>query len=245
MRRHASLFFFLVALTGLASAQNVDEIVDKHLAAIGGRAALGKLTTRHATGTATLTVQGIELSGPYEVYGKAPNKTRVILKLDTTAAGGPGEMVVDQRFDGVNAIALNSMQGDTPITGNQLENMRNNAFPTSMLTYKERGVKAELLPREKIGDKEMIVAQFTPKAGSAVRYYFDPATYLIARTVAKVTSAEMGDYEQVVDFSDYRTVDGIKTAFQTVNSTPAQIIKVKLDKVEHNVPVDDAMFTKK
>src|SRR5262245_5920516 len=117
MRRHTSLVFFLVALTGFASAQSVDEIVDKHIAAVGGRAALAKLTTRHSTGTATLTVQGIDLSGPYEAYAKAPNKTRVILKLDTTAAGGPGEMVVDQRFDGTNGIALNSMQGDNPITG--------------------------------------------------------------------------------------------------------------------------------
>ena len=43
----------------------------------------------------------------------------------------------------------------------------------------------------------------------------------------------------------YRTADGIKVAFQTVNSTPVQIIKVKIAKVEHNVTIDDAMFTKK
>ena len=77
------------------------------------------------------------------------------------------------------------------------------------------------------------------------KVYFDPATYMIVRTVAKVSSPELGAFDQTVAFSDFRTVDGLKVAFQTVNSTPNQTITVKLAKVEHNVPIDDAMFTKK
>ena len=34
-------------------------------------------------------------------------------------------------------------------------------------------------------------------------------------------------------------------AFQTVNNTPMQRVVTKLDKVVHNVTLDDAMFTKK
>ena len=54
------LGILLVAL-GVASAafaQGVDAIIDKHLAAVGGRAALGKLTSRRSTGTITLTTPG-------------------------------------------------------------------------------------------------------------------------------------------------------------------------------------------
>ena len=249
MRTLARITFLtlgVLSLTaGIARAQTADEIIEKHLAAVGGRAALGKLVSRQSTGTVTLSVQGNDLSGPYESYAKAPGKTRVVLKLDTAAVGGPGEMVIDQRFDGVNGFALNSLQGDQPVSGNQLDNMRNSAFPSSMLVYKERGVRVEVLPREKVAGHEMIVLQFTPKAGSVSRVYFDPATYLVARTAAKVTSAEMGDFEQTIDFSDYRAVDGVKVAFQTVNTTPVQIVTVKLTKVVHNVTLDDAMFTKK
>jgi hypothetical protein len=42
----------LVALWGVPSqAQTADEIIEKHLAASGGRAAMGKLTSRVGTGS--------------------------------------------------------------------------------------------------------------------------------------------------------------------------------------------------
>ncbi len=235
----------LPATTGQARVQTSDEIIEKHIAALGGRPALEKLVSRRSTGTVTLSLQGTDLSGTYEAYAKAPNKTRVVLKLDTQPVGGPGEAVIDQRFDGVAGVVINSMQGEVTITGTQLENMRNGGFPSSMLTYKERGVKAELLPREKLAGQEMIVLQITPKAGSVAKVYFDPATYLVVRTAAKVSTPDQGELEQIVALSDYRTVDGIKVAFQTINSTPVQTVTVKIDKVEHNVAIDDAMFAKK
>jgi hypothetical protein len=228
-----------------ARAQTADEIIEKHIAALGGRAALGKITSRQSTGTATLTVQGMDIAGPYESFAKAPNKTRVVLKLDLVPMGGPGEMVIDQRFDGVNGIGMNSLQGDTVISGMQLDNMKNGSFPSPFLTYKERGTKIDVLPREKVGDRELIVLQLTPKAGSVAKMYFDPQTFLIVRTTAKVSSADLGDYEQLIEFFDYRDVNGVKVAFHTVNTTPMQKVSTKLAKVEHNVTIDDAMFTKK
>ena len=182
----------LPATTGQARVQTSDEIIEKHIAALGGRPALEKLVSRRSTGTVTLTLQGTDLSGTYEAYAKAPNKTRVVLKLDTQPVGGPGEAVIDQRFDGVAGVVINSLQGEVTITGTQLENMRNGGFPSSMLTYKERGVKAELLPREKLAGQEMIVLQITPKAGSVAKVYFDPATYLVVRTAAKVSTPDHG-----------------------------------------------------
>lgn len=232
------------ALVTVAAAQTVDEVVEKHLAAMGGRDALGRLTTRKATGTITITTPNGDLSGPVELYAKLPNKTRAYMSLDLSALGVNEAMILDQKFDGTAGWALNSLQGDTEITGNQLDNMKNSVFPNQLLTYKETGLKVELLPKETLAGKPVIVLLVTPKVGSVARVYMDAESFLVVRTTAKVNVPQAGgDIEQTVDLSDYRAIDGIKVPFMTVNTTPIQTVTIKLETVAHNVIIDNAMFS--
>ncbi len=249
MKTHALRFLVATLLiqapVGIAHAQTVDDVVEKHLAALGGRDALGKVTSRKSTGTVTISTPGGPVSGSIEAYAKAPNKTRAYMKLDLSTLGA-GEVTVEQRFDGTVGYALNSMQGDAEITGDQLENMRNNLFPSSLLHYKEAGTKVELLPKEKVGDRDAFVLRLTPRTGPVVRTYVDAETWLILRNVVKVNTPQMGgDIESTSDFTDYRTVDGVKVPFQITNVNSMQSVTIKFDKVEDNVAIDDAMFGKK
>ena len=50
--------------SSLASAQTADEVIEKHLAAIGGRAALAKLESRLMIGTITLSTLGGDVTEP-------------------------------------------------------------------------------------------------------------------------------------------------------------------------------------
>jgi len=232
----------LVATT--AGAQTSDEVIEKHLAAMGGRAAMSKITTQIATGTVTISVQGNDLVGALEVYHKAPNKARTYFKLDLSALGA-GEMTVDQRCDGKTAYASNSMQGDREITGDQLQAMLNATFPTPLLDYKEAGAKVELTGKEKIEGRDAHVLVYTPKAGPASRQYFDAETFMLVRSVSKVNVPEMGgEVEQTTDVSDYREVEGMKVPFVVKVATPMQGIAIALTKVEHNKSIDDAMFSR-
>jgi hypothetical protein len=51
-----SAAFFLACTAAAARAQTADEVITKHIAAIGGRDALTRITSRRATGTITQTV---------------------------------------------------------------------------------------------------------------------------------------------------------------------------------------------
>ncbi len=235
----------LATTSGSAAIQTADEVIEKHLAAMGGRAALTKLTTRKATGTVTITTPGGNITGPIEISSKSPNKTLAFMKLDLSPLGVTETMVLQQKFDGTNAWMLNSLQGDTQITGNQLENMRNATFPTPLLNYKAADSKVELLPKATVAGKEYLALRLTPKSGSAVTMYFDPATYLLMRTSAKVNTPEMGELDNSSEVSDYRDVGGIKVPFVVINANQAQSVTIKLDKVEHNVAIDDAIFSAK
>jgi hypothetical protein len=235
-----------VALLGASSvqAQTADEIVEKHLAAVGGRAALSKLTSQVATGTVAISAQGADIGGSIEISKKAPNKSRTLMKLDLSALGG-SEMIVDQRCDGKTAFASNNLQGDREITGSQLQNMLNASFPSPLLAYREAGGKVELQGQDKAGGRPAFVLLYTPKAGPVSKLFIDAETFLVARTVTTLdVPAAGGVVEQTTDVGDYRVVDGVKTAFSVTVTGAAQTVSITLSKVEFNMPIDDAVFSR-
>src|SRR5262245_27330590 len=156
----------LLGFVQAAVAQTADEVIEKHIAALGGRAALGKLTSRTMTGTITLTTPGGEVSGPIEVMNQAPNKARTLIQLDLTALG-VGKMTIEQRFDGTTGYAIDTLQGNRDITGDQLESMKNARFPSPFLDYKATGTTIELAPNAKVGDRDAFVLVTKPKTGPA------------------------------------------------------------------------------
>lgn len=226
-----------------ATAQTADEIVEKHIAAIGGRAALGKLTSRTLTGTITISTPAGEFSGPIEVMNQAPNKVRTLITLDLTAVG-VGKMVIDQRFDGITGYAIDTLQGNRDITGDQLEAMRNGYFPSPLLNYKQNGITVELAGKEKVGEREAYVLVLKPKTGPSIRQFFDAASFLLIRQVTTADIPPVGALEQTVDFSDEREVDGVKISHKLVAASTVQNFTVVVTKVEHNAAVDQTLFSK-
>ena len=226
----------------LASAQTADEVIEKYLTALGGRAALGKLTSRSTVGTMTLSTPAGEVSGPIETLNQQPNKVRVLIKMDLTSLGA-GPMVVDQRFNGTSGYVLDSLRGNRDITGNQLENMKNSVFPNPFLNYKERAT-VELAGKEKIDGRDAYVLIYKPKSGSVARQFIDAESYLPVRLVVKVDVPEIGEVEQTSDLSDFRDVDGVKIPFTIKVTSAIQSFTIKVTKVEHNIKVDDTLFSK-
>jgi hypothetical protein len=227
-----------------ASAQTADDIIEKHLAASGGRSAFAKLKSRYSIGTVTLTTPSGNITGSIETWNQAPNKARSLTKLDLTPLG-LGQTVIDQRFDGESGYVLDTIQGNHDITGTQLESMKNGSFPNIFLNYKEMGATIELSGKEKVGDHDAYLLISKPKAGTAVRTFIDAESFLPVRTVVKVPVPQLGtDLDQVIEFSDFRDVDGIKIPFQINQSSPLQTVSISLTKVEHNKEIDPAMFSK-
>lgn len=233
----------LGACAQFASAQTADEIVEKQLAAMGGREALGKVVSRSSVGTITLSTPVGDVSGTVEVLNAQPNKQRTLMKLDLSALGA-GQALFDQRFDGNSAYVIDSVQGNREITGDLLETMKNGGFPTPLLTYKEKGATLTLQGKEKVGERDAYVLVFTPKTGPPARQYVDAETYLPIKTVVTVDVAPVGAIEQTVETLDHRDVGGVKVPFRLHAFSSAQTYTVTFTNVEQNVPVDDTVFSK-
>jgi hypothetical protein len=233
----------VLAFAHTAAAQTADEIIEKSLTAMGGRAAFQKIKTRTMTGALTLGTPAGDIAGTIEIQNAAPNKTRTLIKADLTSLGA-GPLQIDQRFDGTTGYVLDSLQGDRPITGNQLDNMKNSAFPHPFLNYKANGTSATLAGKEKMDGRDAYVLVFEPSVGSSVRTFIDAETYLPLATRVKTNIPQVGDIEQTSRSSDYRDVDGVKVPFKVEVSSAVQSFTIVITKVEHNGAIDDKVFVK-
>ncbi|NWG12605.1 MAG: hypothetical protein HXY20_03625 [Acidobacteria bacterium] len=231
-------------LAAVGPAQTADEVIEKHISALGGRKALSRLSSRVMTGTVTVTGPSGDVTGSIEIYSKAPNKTRTLMKLDLKDFG-IGEMVFDQRFDGTSGYIIDSINGNREITGNQLDHMRNAAFPSTLLRYREMAISVELAGHEKVGDRDAYILILRPKTGSESKHYLDATTCMVLKMAFKIDVPQMGEVEQVSEFSDYRTVDGVKVPYAMKMVNPAQTLTVRFTRVEHNKTLDDATFARK
>src|SRR5215475_4772660 len=237
----AALF---LASMPIAFAQTADDIVEKHLAALGGRAAMEKLKSRSMKGTITVSTPVGDLTGAIEILNQQPNKQRTFTQLDLSAVG-LGKMIQDQRFDGTSGYVIDTMQGNRDITGDQLEAMKNAQFPSPLLNYKEMGATVELAGKEKVGDRDAYVLIGKPKTGPAVRYYIDAETYLPVKTVVKVMVPQLGtELEQTSETSDFKDVDAVKVPFRITTTTSIQTVVVTVNQVEHNKQIDRSLFSK-
>jgi hypothetical protein len=161
------------------------------------------------------------------------------------SALGAGPWVLDQRFNGSSGYVIDTLQGNRDLTGNQLDNMRNGSFPHPFLNYKELGSTAQLGGKEKVGERDAYVVIFEPPSGSVVRQYIDAETFLPVKTTMKVEVPQLGqEMEQTVEFLDYREVDGVKIPFRLAATSAVQNYTVTFTKVEHNVRIDETLFSK-
>ena len=238
-----ALVAVLLAWAPIVSAQTVDEVIEKSVTAMGGRAAMEKIKTRSMTGTLALSTPAGDIPGTVEVQNAAPNKMRLVIKADLSAFGA-GQLLIDQRFDGTSGYMVNSMQGDQPIGSSQLENLKANSFPHPFLDYKARGVKATLTGKEKVGERDAFVVVLEPSTGPPIRQFIDAESFLPVRSMAKISTPQTGVLEQTADASDFREVDGVKVPFSLRLTSSMQSVSMTFTKCENNVAIDDKLFSK-
>lgn len=233
----------LVLAAQSAFAQTADEVVERTLKASGGREALSKITSRVASGTITVSTPGGDITGPIEMTNQAPNKVRTLIQLDLSVFN-LGKMSVDQRFDGTTGYVVDTLQGNRDITGDQLEIMRSTLFPHPFLNYREAGIGIELIGTEKVGDRDAFVLLVKPKTGPSSRHYIDTTSNLPIRQVFTATLDQVGEVEQTIDIVGYRDVEGIQVPTRVRTASSVQTATITMTNVQHNVPVDAAIFAK-
>lgn len=219
-----------------AAMPSVDAVLGKYVEAIGGKAALWKISSRVSKGTFVISsLAGV--IGTVEVYEKAPNLAVSVLTI-------PGVGTEAEGFNGTTAWVLEPDSGVVhDKSGLELATAKREAEFYEELKLKELYPRMTLKGVEKVRARMAYVIEAVPVAGSPERLYFDTLTGLLIR---KDSEEEGDEGKRSIEeyYSDYRAVDGIKLPFTIHQVSSGMDFTVKLTEVKQNVPVDDAKFNK-
>lgn len=212
----------------------VNDILARYVTALGGRAAISRLTTRVSKGT--LEVVGVEEKGTAESYAKAPNKYLSVITI-------PGYGEIRRVFDGLDGWLVTPDGGATAMMGQDLSSTRRASEFYQPIELAKLYPKLSLKGKEDVDGKPAYIVVGDPDDGTIRRMYFDVASGLLVRNDEEVDSPQGRD-TAVSFIGDYRDVEGTKQAFTFRQVHGKVTLIVRLTEIHVNVPVDDSKFAK-
>jgi len=213
---------------------SVDQILDKHVQALGGKAAIEKVSSTIITGTFELPAMG--MSGSLEIYAKAPNKHATVINLS-------GFGVVQSGFNGTVGWSQDPQSGLRELTGAELADAKRDSDFYKDIKLKQLYPKMTVTGKEKVGERDAYVVEATPADGKPEKMYFDTLTGLLLRVDRDRESPE-GSAHVESYFEDYRETGGVKSPFTIKIVRPEISFTLKATEVKQNIPIDDAKFNK-
>ena len=224
------LFSFLLTATIFASAQTVDEIISKHLDAIGGVDAWRKVTSIRQEGN--MMVQGAEVKVVRTVLHNKGSRQ------DISLAGMNGYSIMTP-VAGWNFMPFQGQMQPEPLTEEDIkEGQPDLDAQDELIDYKEKGSSVELVGKDDVEGTECFKLILTFKSGKAETLFIDPKSFYVIRQVAK-QKANGQEMEVTTSFSNYQKLpEGIVVAM----SMTLPFGELNMTKVEVNKPVDESIF---
>ncbi len=216
------------------SVPTVDQILDRYIQALGGKANLEKITSRVAKGECENA--DWEAKGPFEVFSKAPNKLLTVMSF-------PDPGVIKKGFNGKVGWEQGPSSRVDELSRETLLQIQREADFYHDLRLKELYPSMRLVGKDKVSARDAYVVEATPSTGLPDKLYFDEETCLLVRSDYQVEHPG-GKIVNVILYDDYRDVDGVKIPFSIYLSNLESGFSIKLMDVKHNVSIDDAKFEK-
>lgn len=224
-------FLFINGYSQEESAESVEQaksVIAKYLDATGGVDAIKNIQDKTVIMRGTAMDQTVTIV----IKQKLPNKLRQDIK-----AGGMEQVLI---FDGEKAVM--KVAGQTiKVEGKQLEQLKLESTMELLLNPESLGIKISYDGTEKSGEDLLHKVKFVLPSGLKwIAYFNDKTGYKVKET--KETETQMGLITQIVEYSDYQDVDGIKIPFKMKQSFGPQSIEMTISSVKINKGIPDDTF---
>ena len=213
-------------------AQTADEIIQKHIDAIGGTSNWNKVTSMKKV--CSMSVQGMDIGYTETIVNDK------LYRTDVSAMGMNGYVIVTPK-EGWMYMPMQGMDKVTPIPADQLK-MASDKMTTkgAMLADKSSIDKSELVGRDTVTNIPCFKIKITSKDGNVQTDYFDVVTYDLVRTEMSVKGPD-GEQELAMSFSDFKKQPEGITIPMTMTS-PLGVGDITVKSIEINKPVSDDAF---
>lgn len=221
---------FALVFMQFANAQSVDDIVNKYVAAMGGKEKLASLKTVRLQGN--LSVMG------NDVAMVITKKHLVGMRADISVMGTENYQIITPA-KGIVFMPVQGMSEPTPMTDDQLKASQSQLdLQGYLVDYKEKGTTIELLGNEKVDGDDNFKLKLTFKNGIVSTCFVSSKNYMITKTSAKrnVNGEEM---DMEVTYTNYKqNADGYWFAYTTGSMQG----ETNYEKIETNITVDESIF---
>ncbi len=226
------LSLLVLASAFTVKAQTADEVIAKHIAAIGGADNWKKVNSMKMEGI--LQVQGAEVNVVVTVlHGKG-------MRQDISVMGMTGYEIVTPT-EGWDFMPFQGQTEPEAKTAEELAEAQDNLDAQGeLIDYAAKGHKVELIGKEDVEGTECFKLKVTKKGGSVSTLFFDPKTFYIvqSKSTQKANGQEM---EVTTSFSNYEKLpEGIVVA----KSLTLPFGEMNMSKITVNGPVEESFFKK-
>jgi outer membrane lipoprotein-sorting protein len=237
------------AFGSVSQAQTVEEVLAKHMEAMGGKEKLATLSSVYMESVAVRPNGDEVITKTWKVHNQAMRREidfgmGKIVSIVTDKEGWSSNPRSGGKFEAMPAEMVQAQQGELDCAGPLID-------PVA------KGHKVELAGKEDVNGVSCHVVKLTTKTGREVTYYIDPNTYYVARMKTKGGMGMRGgaggnnpnaqqtqpaqDREFITEYSDYRkTPEGY--VFPWTTTIVGMGASSNIEKVEVNKAADMALF---
>ena len=194
-----------------------DAILQRHIDAIGGEAAMKKHEYRTSKGD--FSIPSVKITGTFEVKQAAPSfylLTLVIPQIGTSKQGYNGEV----------AWSIDDNSGANLLEDAMLEQTKRDADFYSDLNYKTHFTRRETLNKEEFNKTECYKIRLVPPVGEAFEAFYSVDTGLL-QGMQGVADTPYGKIRSISTLEEYKEVDGVKISHKiTINYPDLQTLQV-------------------
>lgn len=229
------LFCFFCSKT---FSQTADDIINKHIEAIGGREKINSLKTYRITGRQ----ENGEVKNPFIVIIKKPLCVRMEMTIQN--------MTMIQACNEEMGWMLDPFEGKKDpekLTEEDVKGLRDatEIIEPAFINYKEKGNTVELIGKEDMEGTEVYKLKVSKKNGDVDYFFMDASSYLVLKQRMKRTYEGKEDISDQI-FGEFKKVDGVMFPFfmenKGVDDGEEWSEKSVLEKIELNIAVDDSIF---